>query len=158
MPLNWFFVIPWTVAHKASLSMEFSRQEYWSELPFPYPEDLPDPRIKPGSPAGLLHHRQIQYHLSHQGSPKTGVNFLFITTHTHTKIYKYLFDTQLRTKKINLCAVSEMNKSIFYKDDWKVCFPGFLNGTGKCFRKVLWRKVLATEYKLVMSLKKFIWY
>ena len=33
------------------LSMEFSRQEYWSELPFPSPGDLPDPGIKPGSPA-----------------------------------------------------------------------------------------------------------
>ena len=71
---------------------------------------------------------------------------------------EYLFNTQLRTKKINFCAVSEMNKNIFYKDDWKVCFSGFLNGTGKCFRKVFWRKVLATEYKLVMTLKKFILY
>ena len=44
------FVIPWTVAHQAPPSMEFSRQEYWSGLPFPYPGDLPDPWIKPGSP------------------------------------------------------------------------------------------------------------
>ena len=39
----WLFVIPWTVAHQAPLSMEFSRQEYWSGLPFPSPGDLPDP-------------------------------------------------------------------------------------------------------------------
>ena len=45
------FATPWTVAHQASLSMEFSRQEYWSGLPFPSPGDLPDPGIKPGSPA-----------------------------------------------------------------------------------------------------------
>ena len=38
---------PWTVAHQASLSMEFSRQEFWSRLPFPPPGDLPDPGIKP---------------------------------------------------------------------------------------------------------------
>ena len=38
----------WTVAHQA-LSMEFSRQEYWSGWPFPSPRDLPDPEIKPGS-------------------------------------------------------------------------------------------------------------
>ena len=44
-------VTPWTVAYKASLSMEFSRQEYWSGLPFPSPGDLPDPGIEPGSPA-----------------------------------------------------------------------------------------------------------
>ena len=40
-----------TVAYKAPLSMEFSRQEYWSGLPFPSPGALPDPGIKPGSPA-----------------------------------------------------------------------------------------------------------
>ena len=42
---------PWTVAYQAPQSMEFSRQEYWSGLPFPSPEDLPNPGIKPGSPA-----------------------------------------------------------------------------------------------------------
>ena len=42
---------PWTVAHHAPLSMEFSRQEYWSGLPFFSPGDLPDPGIEPGSPA-----------------------------------------------------------------------------------------------------------
>ena len=41
---------PWAVAHQA-LSMEFSRQEYWGELPCPPPGDLPDPGIKLGSPA-----------------------------------------------------------------------------------------------------------
>ena len=41
------FVTPWTVACQAPLSMGFSRQEYWSGLPFPPPRDLPDPGIKP---------------------------------------------------------------------------------------------------------------
>ena len=45
------FATPWTVAHQAPPSMEFSRQEYWSGLPFPSPGDLPDPGIKPRSPA-----------------------------------------------------------------------------------------------------------
>ena len=45
------FVNLWTVAHQAPLSTEFSRKKYWSDLPFPSPEDLPDPVIKPGSPA-----------------------------------------------------------------------------------------------------------
>jgi len=40
-------VTPWTVAHQAPLSMEFSRQEYWSGLPFPSPGDLTDPEIEP---------------------------------------------------------------------------------------------------------------
>ena len=43
--------IPWTVAHQAPLSVEFSRQEYGSGLPFPTPRDLPSPRIEPTSPA-----------------------------------------------------------------------------------------------------------
>ena len=42
---------PWTVAQQASLSMGFSRKEYWSEWPFPSPGDLPNPGIKPVSPA-----------------------------------------------------------------------------------------------------------
>ena len=42
---------PWTVAHQAPQSMGFSRQEYWSGLPFPSPGDLPDPGIEPESPA-----------------------------------------------------------------------------------------------------------
>ena len=41
----------WTVAYQAPPSMGFSRQEYWSGLPFPSPGDLPDPGIEPGSPA-----------------------------------------------------------------------------------------------------------
>ena len=46
------FATPWTVAHQVPLSMGFSRQEYWSGLPFPSPGDLPDPGIEPRSPAG----------------------------------------------------------------------------------------------------------
>ena len=42
---------PWTVALQTLLSMGFSRQEYWSELPIPSSGDLPDPGIEPGSPA-----------------------------------------------------------------------------------------------------------
>ena len=53
------------VAHQASPSMEFSRQEYWSGLPFSSPGDLPDPGIEPGSTAL----GQILYHQSHMGSP-----------------------------------------------------------------------------------------
>ena len=46
----WIFATPWTVAYKAPLSMEFSKQEYSSGLPFPSPGDLPDPGIEPRSP------------------------------------------------------------------------------------------------------------
>ena len=45
------FATPWTVACQAPLSMGFSKQEYWSGLPFPSPADLPDPGTEPRSPA-----------------------------------------------------------------------------------------------------------
>ena len=45
------FATPWTVAYQAPPSMGFSRQEYWSGLPFPSPGDLPDPGIELGPPA-----------------------------------------------------------------------------------------------------------
>ena len=44
------FATPWIIALQAPLSMEFSRQDYWSGLPFPSPGDLPDPGIEPASP------------------------------------------------------------------------------------------------------------
>ena len=59
-------VTPWTVAHQAPLSMGFSRQEYWSGLPFPSPGDLPTQE----SNLSLLHCRQILYQLSYKGSPQ----------------------------------------------------------------------------------------
>jgi len=46
-------VTPWSLALQAPQSMGFSRQEYWNELPFPSPRDLPDPGIKPASLASL---------------------------------------------------------------------------------------------------------
>ena len=44
------FAIPWTASFQVPLSMGFSRQEYWSGLPFPSPGDLPNPGIEPRSP------------------------------------------------------------------------------------------------------------
>ena len=57
--------IPWTVACQAPPSMEFSRQEYWSGLPFPSPGDLPDSGIFPtqGLNPGLPRCKQTLYHL-----------------------------------------------------------------------------------------------
>ena len=47
----WLFATPWTGAHQAPLTMGFSRPEYWSGLPFLPPGDLPDPGVKPATPA-----------------------------------------------------------------------------------------------------------
>ena len=56
----------WTVACQAPLSTGFSRQEYWSGLPFPFQGDLPNPGIEPYN---LLHCGQILYQLTYKGSP-----------------------------------------------------------------------------------------
>ena len=59
-------------AHQAPLSMDFSRQEYWSGLSIPSPENLPDPGIEPGSPA-----LQVDSLLSElPGKPHTTINIL----------------------------------------------------------------------------------
>ena len=64
----WLFPTPWTVAHKAPLPMEFFRQGYWRGLPFPFPEDLPNPGIEPL--LHLLHWQVGSLPLSHLGSCK----------------------------------------------------------------------------------------
>ena len=68
------FVTPWTVAYQAPLSMGFSRQEYWSGLPFPSPGDLPDPGIKLKSPA--LQTDSLQSEPSRKPFSKYPVQFL----------------------------------------------------------------------------------
>ena len=63
---------PQTVAHQAPLSMAFPRQEYWNGLPFPFPGDLPNPRIEPGSPAVQADSLLTEL----QGKPKTVINLI----------------------------------------------------------------------------------
>ena len=67
----WLFASPWTVAHRAPLSMGFPRREYWSGLPFPSPGDLPHPGIEPVSPVSC-NHRQILYRCITRETPLTG--------------------------------------------------------------------------------------
>ena len=68
------FATLWTVTHQASLSMGFSRQKYWSVLPFPPPEDLPDSGIKTISPMSPALHWQVDsLPLRHLGSPNVYV-------------------------------------------------------------------------------------
>ena len=70
-------MIPWTVACQAPLSMEFSRQEYWSGLPFPSPGDLPNPGIEPRLLC-LLHWQADSLPLNHLGSLATVEQTLYV--------------------------------------------------------------------------------
>ena len=78
-------VTPWIVAYKVSPSMEFSRQEYWSVLSFPSPEDLPDAGIEPRSPASwqmLLPSKPLGKLPKPKGKPtNTGVGSLPLLQH-----------------------------------------------------------------------------
>ena len=66
----WLFATPWTIARQAPLSTRFSRQEYWSGLPFPTSGDLPNPGIKLQSHVSYIG-RQVLYHQRHLGSSKS---------------------------------------------------------------------------------------
>ena len=68
--LCWLCATPWTAAHQAPLSMEFSRQEYWSELPFPPPGDLPNPGIEPESLESSCTGRWIIYQVDYSATRK----------------------------------------------------------------------------------------
>ena len=80
-------VTPWTAAHQASLSLEFSRQENWSGLAFLSPGDFPTQESNPA----LLHCRQILYHLSHQGIEGKGEH-----SSVHSNMESLEFNTGLR--------------------------------------------------------------
>ena len=67
------FVTPWTVAYYTSPSMGFSMQEYWSGLPFPSPEDLPNPGIKLRSSGSPALAGRFFLPLSHQGTPMASI-------------------------------------------------------------------------------------
>ena len=75
----WLLSIPWTVACQVPLSMEFSRQEYWSGLLCPPPGDLPNPGIEPGSPAlqvDSLPAELLKFSCFYIGNTFWGVNIL----------------------------------------------------------------------------------
>ena len=92
------FATPWTVAYQAPQSMEFSRQEYWIRLPFPSPEDLPNPGIEPGSPAlqaGALpcETREAQkiYNVHICTIYIYIYTYIYIYMHKHKDVYMHIF-------------------------------------------------------------------
>ena len=76
-------VTPWTIAHQVPLSIGFSRQEYWSGLPFPPPDDPPNPGIEPISPLSPKL-KVDSLLLSHWGSPE---KYFKILISIHILIY-----------------------------------------------------------------------
>ena len=67
------FATSWTIAHEAPVSMGLPREEYWSELPFPSPGDLPNPGIKPAS-LECLHRQWILFHCTTWEAPLLAIH------------------------------------------------------------------------------------
>ena len=92
-------VTPWTAAHQAPPSIEFSRQEYWSGLPFPTPGDLSDPGLEPAF-LHLLHGRQILYHWA------TFYNAL-LKGFNKTFVQLYLASLMAQQQRIHTCNAGD---------------------------------------------------
>ena len=107
------FVTPWTIAYRAPRSMEFSRQEYWSGLPFPSPGDLPNPGIEPGSPA-----LQADALPSEPAGKLIASNICFISDFIFFIFWQLIFNYFPFTSNCSLLMIS--------------CFF-FLRLQGKCF-------------------------
>ena len=88
---------PWTVALQAPPSMGFFRQEYWSELPFPSPGDLPNPRIEPRSPT-------LQADALTSAPPEKPI-YIHIYTHIYMYIYKMGMHYSINFFPVNFIAV-----------------------------------------------------
>ena len=79
----WLFATPWTVTRQAPLSLGFSRQKFWSGLPFPSPGDFPNPRIKPWSPtlqADSLPFQPLGKPSKHKSIFRSGLLYLLLNT------------------------------------------------------------------------------
>ena len=85
----WLFVTPWTTAHQAPLSMEFSWQEYWSGLPCPPPGNLPDSGVESVSPVSPALQADSLL-LSHQGGP-LGQRIVYISKYIQHSVSVYVY-------------------------------------------------------------------
>ena len=89
----WLFVTPWIVTLQAPLSMGFPRKEHWSGLTFPFPRDLPNPRIEPTSPVSSALQAD-SWPLSHLGSPSSSIAWTQIYSIAHLTSFTLKFHHQ----------------------------------------------------------------
>ena len=103
------FATPWTVAYQFPQSMEFSRQEYWSGLPFPSPGDLPNPGIKPRSStlqADCLPSELPEKPLVRIKNARP-IFFLSLQFSTQWYVYLYIFKEKKIPKKTKNCKTKQ---------------------------------------------------
>ena len=109
-------VTPWTVAHQAPLSIAFPKQEYWSGLPSPSPGYLPDPGIKPTSPAW----QADSLTLSHPGSPLVMVSELIRESAWMLQYVQISGSRMMLLKRIH-SLVSEQQPLVGLAGEWHSC-------------------------------------
>ena len=139
------FVTPWTVAHQAPPSLGFSRQEYWSGLPFPSPGDLSDPGIKPRSPALQADALTSEppgkpyklLYLLYMKKLSLNINLVFRSNLSDLFIlffvYSYFFFTLLFISvfQVNICNIRNNDHTRLFipKVYFLLCFASFLKNT-----------------------------
>ena len=107
----WLFAIPWTIAHQAPLSVEFSRQEYWGGLPFPFPGNLPDPGIKPRFPA--LQEYPLPFEPPEKSLFSSEINFKQIFLNIHAKnVLKDHFNNSVEFISVLVCITVSLKTKI----------------------------------------------
>jgi len=100
------FATPWTVAYQAPQFMDFSRQEYWTGLPFPSPRDLPYPGIKPRSSALRADTLPSAYVFTHMHTQQAHTNiYLHTSIHMHTHNTHTSIHTHAYTKYAHTCTI-----------------------------------------------------
>ena len=143
----WLFVTPWTEAIQGPLSVEFSRQEYWSRLPFPPPQDLPNPAIKPVS---LVSYALAGGFFTTMSCGKPSVQILYPF---HARSSWHLFRDTRRAKKaaVSFSHTSPQVRKSYNNDS----FSGFLT-----FFKVRLKKKKSSyqQHLLVQFVYLFILY
>ena len=104
------FATPWTGAHQAPLSVEFFRQEYWSGLPFPSPEDLPNPGTEPTFPAladGFFI-SELSRKSSHEITHSLMSNSVVFSTLTRCSHFLYLVLKHFQQPKGKLTPIKQL--------------------------------------------------
>ena len=105
------FATPWNITQQASLSMGFSRQEYWSGFLFPSPGDLPNPGIEPVSYIG----RQILYHWETKETSKLYLHICELSTHFFPSLFNHIcFSTSSVWKNSSAFLLSLISGLYFY--------------------------------------------
>ena len=115
-----FFVTRWTPAHQAPLSMGFSRQEYWTGMPFPSPGDLPDPGIKPTSLYISSTGRWVLYHHLPPGKP---VSVIIAKRYKDVRIQKSFSVVALSTFPASLPSSTPPHLTFSFRDPLRKILP-----------------------------------